>query len=469
MRTRHYSLKNPFADPSPELEAPMEDFPPPDLQPRRIYTVTELTAQIQGLLEQAFAAVWVQGEVSQPTISAKGHMYFSLKDSQALIKCVVWRDARERVRFNLDHGLQVICLGRISVYPQRGDYQLYVEQIEPKGIGALQLAFEQMKQRMEKEGLFDEQRKRPLPAFPERVGIVTSPTGAAIQDILKILQGNVQVLLRPVRVQGNGSAEALVQAIQDLNRFDDLDLLIVGRGGGSLEDLWAFNEETVARAIASSRIPIISAVGHERDFTIADFVADLRAPTPTKAAELVLAQRRAALDRLLAILEDPAFSKPEEWIKELEEQIQEKEQALLEGLEHPLLSAVHRLKILQGELMACSPQAVILHQAERLHRLQRALETGIVHRIDQLTAQVHGLAGRLNALSPLAVLERGYSITFDSQGKILKEAGAVQPGDLIQTRLHRGKLSSRVEEIQKGSDPAALTTVSPSGSDPIRR
>ncbi len=451
---REYQLRNPFAEPAESPEkgtVPFGDSPQLRAPSRKILTVSELSREIQALLEGTFASIWVQGEVSQPTISTKGHMYFSLKDSQALIKCVVWRDVRETLKFSLEHGLQVIVNGRVSVYPARGDYQLYVDHLEPKGIGALQLAFEQLKEKLQREGLFDEERKRPLPAYPERIGIATSPTGAAIQDILKILRGSVEVVVRPVRVQGEGSAKAVAQAIRELNGCDGLDLLIVGRGGGSLEDLWAFNEESVARAIVTSRLPVISAVGHEKDVTISDLVADVRAPTPTKAAEMVVTQRRHCIDRFAAILEDPVFTQPEEWIKEWQERLEEYQQALVEGLREPVLTAAQRLRVLHGDLMACSPQAIILQQAERLHRLHGSLDAGMARSLEQTTARFLGLAGRLNALSPLAVLERGYSITFDAQGKILKEAAAVKPGELVHTKLHRGRLTSRVENTNTSS------------------
>ena len=441
MRMREYELRSPFVG-EPEASTPSSIS-----KTRQILTVSELTRQIQNLLEEAFSFVWVQGEISQPTLSTKGHLYFSLKDSQALVRCVVWRDARQALRFNVEHGLQAICAGRLSVYPQRGDYQLYVEHLEPKGIGALQLAFEQLKEKLQKEGLFNEERKRPLPLFPERIGVVTSPTGAAIQDILKILHGHVAVSLRPVRVQGDGSAHAVAQAIKELNAFDGLDLLIVGRGGGSLEDLWAFNDEEVARAIAASHLPVISAVGHEKDVTISDLVADVRAPTPTKGAELVLTQRRLFLERFAAVLEREVFTEPEEWLQDLREKLEELETGLVETLQEPLLMATQNLRVLHGELLACSPQAFILHQAQKLHGLTQALTTGVIHTLEQLTAQVHGLAGRLHALSPLAVLERGYSITFDHQGRILKSAAGLKVGDAVETQLHRGSFKSRIESI----------------------
>ncbi|MBI3332676.1 MAG: exodeoxyribonuclease VII large subunit [Candidatus Omnitrophica bacterium] len=396
-------------------------------RPARALTVSELTRQIQMLLEQAFPAVWVEGEVSEVSYHTSGHLYFTLKDSHNVLKCVAWRQTRERLKFTLETGMQAVCLGRVGLYAKKASlYQLYVEQVEPKGVGALQLAFEQRMDKLKKEGLFEEERKRPLPAFPQRIGIVTSPAGAAIQDILKILKGQVGVVLRPVPVQGEGAAEAIVQGIRDLNSLDGIDLLIVGRGGGSLEDLWAFNEEVVARAIFSSRLPVISAVGHEHNVMISDLVADLRAPTPTKAAEQVLAQRRGTLDRLLTIVEEPAFAQPEEWLEELEEQMGEFEERLLAG----------------------SPQTFILQKAQRLQGLREILVSETRRSLEKWEGRVDGLGGRLNALSPLAVLERGYSITFDEKGKIVKAAAELEVGDRMETRLHQGRFTSRVESTQ---------------------
>jgi len=448
---RNYELRSPFLEPSSRSEEVVSDS---FAGPRRILTVTELSRQIQALLEESFPyGVWVEGELSDPKIYPSGHLWFDLKDSQSTLKCVMWRDDARRLKFQPEQGLQVITFGKVDFYAPRGEVKFVARSLEPKGLGALQLAFEQLKGRLQKEGLFAEERKRPLPLFPERVGIVTSPRGAAIDDILKLLRGHLQVLLYPSRVQGESAAEAIVHGIEALNAMaGGMDLLIVGRGGGSLEDLWAFNEESVARAIASSRLPIISAVGHEKDVTISDLVADLRAPTPTKAAELVLAQRRVFLDRLEAILENPTFVEPEEWLNEFQEKVGRFEADLVETLKEPVLTAAHNLRLLYEELLGCSPQALILHQAQRLHALGQTLTTGVVHSLEQLTAQVHGLAGRLNALSPLAVLERGYSITFDAEGRILKSAASVKRGDLVQTHLSRGRLVSRIEET-KGAWP----------------
>lgn len=441
MPTRNYSLRK---DP---LEEPL-DPGVAETSTRKTFTVSEIARQLKELFEETFAySVYIEGELSDPKAYPSGHLYFNLKDANASLKAVMWRDSARRIPFHPEQGLQVICCGRLTFYPPRGEVKLEVLSMEPKGMGSLQLAFEQLKEKLQKNGLFAEERKRPLPIFPERIGVVTSPKGAAIDDMLRILRGQAQVILCPVRVQGNAAAEAIAAGIGQLNALEDLDLIIAGRGGGSLEDLWAFNEEVVAQAIFSSRLPVISAVGHEKDWTIADLVADVRAPTPTKAAEIVLAQRRGALNRLAALLEEPAFVQPGEWLKELSEKTEEFGEELMAGLEQPLLSAAHRIKVLHGDLMACSPQAMILHQAERLRRLQGTLAAATAHPLRRLIDQVHGLAGRLHALSPLAVLDRGYSITFDEKGRILKESKQVRAGDPIQTRLARGRITSRVETV----------------------
>ncbi len=446
MPIRTYQLKNPF----PESEEPRDPFVA-EAPVRRTLTVSELARQVKGLFEESFSApVYVEGEMSDPKVYPSGHLWFDFKDANTCLKAVMWRDNVRRLKFEPEQGLQVICLGRATFYPPRGEVKFEVLSIEPKGMGALQLAFEQLKEKLQQEGLFSEERKRPLPLFPERIGIVTSPRGAAIDDMLKVLGGRVQVVLRPVRGQGDGAAEAIAQGIRELNAGSyGLDLIIAGRGGGSLEDLWSFNEERVARAIFLSELPVISAVGHEKDVSIADLVADVRAATPTKAAEMVLAQRRGMVDRLLAVLSEPVFTDPETWLQEQDEKLDDLQTGLLEGVEQPLLSAVHGLKRLHGDLLNCSPQAVILHQAERLRRLQGTLSTGMMHQLRQTADRIHGFAGRLHALSPLAVLDRGYSITFDEKGTILKEAKKVQPGDKIQTRLARGRVSSRVESVEE--------------------
>ena len=447
MRVRQYFLRDGSGEPFPPLQETAQPWASADSPTCPVLTVSELTQQIQDFVEEKFAVdLWVQGELSDPKIYPSGHLWFDLKDEQSALKAVMWRDNVRRLKFRPEHGLQVICAGRVEFYPRRGEIKFSVRTMEPKGMGALQLAFEQLKNKLQQEGLFAEERKRPLPVFPERVGLVTSPQGAAVDDMLRILRSHVEVVLKPTRVQGDGAAESIARGLRDLNALDDLDLLIIGRGGGSLEDLWAFNEEVLARAVFHSRLPVISAVGHEKDVTISDLVADTRAPTPTKAAEMVLAQRRTCYLRLARILEESAFVEMDLWIEEQGKELKDLETGLLEALEEPVRGAVHRLQILNSRLLNCSPQAFILHEAARLHRLEAALNTRMEQVLDQLSAQMHGLAGRLNALSPLAVLERGYSITFDSDGKILCEAQQVQAGQEIQTQLHRGRVTSRVEK-----------------------
>ncbi len=261
---------------------------------KRIYTVSEITRNIRVVLEESFSRVWVEGEVSNYTFHSSGHMYFSIRDNKATLQCAMFRRANKNLKFKLKDGMKVICFGSISVYEIRGNYQLIVEEVEPKGIGALQLQFEQLKEKLRKEGLFDEGHKVPVPYLPIRIGIVTSPTGAAIHDILNVSRrrfSNIEIIINPVKVQGEGAKDEIANAINEFNKLKNIDVMIIGRGGGSLEDLWPFNEEVVARAIYNSEIPIISAVGHEIDYTISDFVADKRAPTPSAAAELVIPRK----------------------------------------------------------------------------------------------------------------------------------------------------------------------------------
>ncbi|HXG04019.1 MAG TPA: exodeoxyribonuclease VII large subunit, partial [Candidatus Binatia bacterium] len=271
---------------------------------RAVLTVTQLTEQLRRTVEERFPAVWVEGEISNFRLYGSGHAYFTLKDEGAQLRAVMFRTRTRRLRFEPTDGLHVLAFGALEVYPQRGEYQLVVELLEPRGVGALQLAFEQLKQRLGAEGLFDAGRKRPLPRFPRRIGLVTSPDGAALRDMLRIIGrrfAGLSIVLAPCRVQGEGAAEEIAQGLADLNRLGGVDVIIVGRGGGSLEDLWAFNEEVVARAIAASKVPVISAVGHEVDVTIADFVADVRAPTPSAAAEMVAARRDELIERFAAL------------------------------------------------------------------------------------------------------------------------------------------------------------------------
>jgi exodeoxyribonuclease VII large subunit len=391
-----------------------------------VIPVSRLVALLRDVVEENFLSVWVEGEISNFSIPASGHYYFTLKESDAQLRTVMFRAHNRLLRFVPENGLKVVCRGRVSVYPQRGELQFIAEGMEPCGVGGLQLAFEQLKERLAAEGLFAAEVKRPLPPHPETVGIVTSATGAALQDILQILRrrgSGVRILLAPVKVQGEGAAAEIAQAISDLNRHGQADVLIVGRGGGSLEDLWAFNEEIVARAIRVSRIPVISAVGHETDTTIADFVADLRAPTPSAAAELVARgrlEREVHLDHLctrLATLIDSRLRFARE---------------VVEGL-------ARRLR---------SPLAAVAQQRLLLDQLENRLDSGMVRRLQRQRDHLHGILGRLHLLSPFATVARGYAIVTKSDGAVLRDAMTVHPGERIHLQLQYGKLTATVESTE---------------------
>ncbi len=395
-------------------------------------SVSTLVQLLQELVEDNFVEVLVQGELSNVSQPPSGHYYFTLKDKKARIKCAMFRSHARVLRFKPVDGLAVICRGRVSVYPQRGDLQLIVEAVEPEGVGSLQLAFDQLKEKLEREGLFAPDLKQPLPPFPRTIGLVTSSSGAAIQDILNVLRrrsAGLQVLLRSVRVQGKGAAEEIAAAIADLNRETAVDVLIVGRGGGSREDLWAFNEEIVARAIAASKIPVISAVGHEVDFSIADLVADLRAPTPSAAAELVV-KNRLELERHL-----------DQLTLRLAAQIRSRLTLLsnnLHGLEKRLKAPAELVKIWQLQL-------------QQLHlRLQQAMTELFVQQEHRLAL----LMSQLQTLSPVAVLSRGYAIVKQKEtGEIVHGSEQLQIGDQLQVRLASGEVTATVTLIDgKGAE-----------------
>ncbi len=373
----------------------------------QVYTVTEVTRAVRALIEERFSSVWIQGEISNfRHQSASGHMYFDLKDEGGVLHAAMFRGANQRLRFLPENGLKVIAHGELSVYEKRGEYQLIADYLEPAGLGALQMAFEQLKARLEAEGLFDAARKRPIPTFPSRIGIVTSLEGAAIRDILNILGRRYPpagIAIAPVRVQGEGAALEIAGAIHLFNTLATFDVLIVGRGGGSLEDLWAFNEEVVARAIADSRIPVVSAVGHEVDFTIADFVADLRAPTPSAAAELVVPDRA-------------------ELVRQLE--------GYRGRMNHALRMRGRSLTQEVDDLVG---------------RLYRAID----QRLEACRSTFAGVVGKLETLSPLAILSRGYSVTRTiPDHHIVKDAGQCRSGDDVEVLLHKGRLVCRVHETE---------------------
>lgn len=383
--------------------------------------VSELVRDLQDLIEDNFVQVLVRGELGNLSQPTSGHRYFTLKDRYAQIRCVMFRSHARAMLFTPEEGMEVICRGRVSVYPQRGELQLIVEGLEPEGVGSLQLAFEQVRATLEAEGLFAESRKKPLPAFPETVGIVTSASGAAIMDILQILQRRavgVTVLLRPVRVQGEGAAADIASGIADLNREGSADVIIVGRGGGSKEDLWAFNEEAVARAIAASQIPVISAVGHETDVTISDLTADLRAPTPSAAAELVVKNRldlERHLDHLVLRL-----GRQMQWHLSLVKN-------RLHGLEKRLKSPAQRLR----------------QQHLYLQQLRQRLSSGMLYNHEKQTHRFEFLNGRLKALSPTAILERGYAIVQQNT-RVITASDQVGCDDDLSVTLAQGRLCVRV-------------------------
>jgi len=439
---------------------------------RKIWTVSELNRAAGELLEEAFPRVWVEGEISNWKVYGSGHAYFSLKDDGGQIAAVLFRAAAKNFRFEPRDGLAALAAGRVSLYGQRGQYQLIVDELEPRGKGALQLAFEQLKEKLQKEGLFDAARKRPLPALPRTVGVVTSPTGAVIRDIITVLGrrfANVRVLLNPVRVQGEGAGAEIAAAIAELAGRGDVDVLIVGRGGGSMEDLWAFNEEVVARAIAACPVPVISAVGHETDFTIADFVADLRAPTPSAAAELVVQSKDAltagvttlgrqmrvafaarlqrARHRLDSLAVHRMISDGRRRLRDLAQEVDGLEGALQRaGAEK---SAVRRrsLERLGDALAHLSPRVRWAVLGGRLANAGARLEAAEGRSTTTRRNRVAVLAGTLDALSPLGVLGRGYSICRRLPGlEIVKDAATVPAGGEVEVLLHRGRLWCTVKE-----------------------
>lgn len=392
---------------------------PLDLPERRILTVSELTGLIKSALEESFYDIWMEGEISNLRIPTSGHVYLTLKDKASQIRAVIFKSSARNIKFELKDGMHIICHGKITVYDVRGEYQIVIDTIEPQGIGALQLAFEQLKEKLFKEGLFDAKRKRPIPLLPGKIGIITSPTGAAIRDMLNIINrrfANVHIIINPVPVQGEGAGLEIARAISEMNGFEDIDVLIVGRGGGSLEDLWAFNEEVVARAIYNSRIPVISAVGHEIDFTISDFVADLRVPTPSAAAELVVKNKQDLMESLSHV-----FSRLKNGIK-----------TLFDAKRSALREEIRAMK---------DPATRINEYIQRIDDLSIRLTGGINRYVDGLKKKIGAEAGKLNALSPLAILSRGYSIALKlPEMQIIKDADDVQKGDEVNIRVHKGEI-----------------------------
>jgi exodeoxyribonuclease VII large subunit len=399
----------------------------------KVLSVSELTRAIKGVLEDAFPSVWVAGEISNLARPSSGHLYLSLKDAEAQLRAVIWRSIGLRLRFEPKDGLEVIARGRLGLYPPRGEYQLVIEELHPKGLGALELALRQLKEKLFRLGYFDPQRKKLLPRFPRRVALVTSPSGAAIRDMLEILGRRwpaVEVCVCAVRVQGDGAGEEIAVAIRRLNQLHasgalPVDVLIVGRGGGSVEDLWSFNEECVARALFASRIPVVSAVGHEIDLTIADLVADRRALTPSEAAELVVPHRDELLEGLRGV------------------------EGQLRGLlTQRLERARERLYDLAGRRAFRLPLERVHEQERRLDDWAERLRRAGGQRLLQWRQRLEGFAAQLETLSPLNVLGRGYSLTrTETEQAVVRRSDQVRPGDRLVTLVQQGRIVSRVEEV----------------------
>ena len=439
---------------------------------QRVFTVSELTRELKALLEGRFPQVLVKGEVSNLKVPSSGHLYFTLKDADACIDAVLFRTEARRLKFAVQNGLSLLARGRLSLYEPQGRYQLVCDAVEPLGAGALQIAFEQLKQRLGQEGLFAPEKKRKLPFLPRRIAIVTSPSGAAVHDFLRVLHRrfpNLPVLIVPVRVQGEGAAQEIARAILRASTQPGVEVVVVARGGGSIEDLWAFNEEVVARALAACTVPTVSAVGHEVDFTIADYAADVRAPTPTAAGELLARvkdelvadlasrrarllrafhssseKRRAQLDRCRARVADPR-----RLIGDRRLRIQALEQRVVDSVQADLAGRAAKLRKLRERVEQQHPR-------ERLHRLRREvarqgekLSALMVRAIAQRRHRFEGLAGRLDALSPLRVLARGYAVAFDERGHVVASVTKVQPGERLRVRLHDGELLAEIKDPSK--------------------
>ncbi len=455
------------------------------LAQRKIYSVYDITSEIKRSLDK-LGIIWIQGEISNFKRHTSGHFYFSLKDQKAQIRAACFKNNNMYLKFRPEDGMEVLARGRLSVYEPRGDYQLIVEYMEPVGLGSLQMAFDQLKEKLRKTGLFDEAHKVPLPLLPQKVGIVTSPTGAAIRDMLRILKrrnASLSVLLYPAKVQGQGAAEEIAAGIRYLNSRKDIDVIIIGRGGGSIEDLWAFNEEMVARAIYESELPLISAVGHEVDFTIADFVADLRAPTPSAAAEMVSGARedlRMSVNSLTARLNqavrrlierrrlsferlahNKAFAVAPGKIRDLQQRFDEAMLRLAQAMRQLTDRIRHREQVLSTRLNKVDLRRFIDHKREILVRNRQELISGIRALLYRQRSRFQIAVGKMDALSPLAIFQRGFALCRDAQGTIVKNAAVVSRGDKVSVTLAAGELDCRVEDINITNERQKPGRVSP--------
>ena len=425
------------------------------------------------LIERGFSALWLEGEISNYSRPSSGHWYFLLKDEQAQLRCAMFRQRNLLTRFTPKDGMRVLARGRLSLYEPRGEYQFLVEHLEDAGEGALRQRFDALKAKLAAEGLFDLARKRELPKCPVRIGVVTSPTGAAVRDVLNVLKRRypaIPVLIYPVPVQGTEAAPRIVEMLATASRRADCDVLILARGGGSLEDLWPFNEEVVARAIAACKIPLVSGVGHEVDFTIADFVADLRAPTPSAAAELVApdcSERLRAVDSLARrltgtwkrVLADRQQRTkwlkrrlhqvhPGVWVRQQSQRVDELEQRSVRALRHRFAAEGSRLRELSAHLHRASPVLRLAQTRGRLERADAELQSGFARRLQRLQSRLQLVAGQLNIVSPLATLERGYAIVTDASGKVLTSSATVRVGEHIDAKLARGRIHAVIERVE---------------------
>jgi len=459
----------PFEEPA----APAPAREPRTPQGRRVLTVAELTSRIRTLLEERFVEVWVEGELSNCRLWNTGHLYFTLKDAGAQIRGVMFRSSLRLLRFKPQDGLRVVARGRVSVYDPKGEYQLVCEHLEPEGVGARQLAFEQLKRRLTQEGLFDTARKRPLPALPRKIGIVTSLDGAAVRDIVKVLRrryANAHLVIRPTRVQGEGAALDIARGLAAVVRVDGVDVVLVGRGGGAVEDLWSFNEEVVVRAIAGSPVPVISAVGHETDVTIADFVADVRAPTPSAAAEMVLARKDdflAGIDRLAGRARAAVVARQhrlESRLRALESRpglagvpghlalrgrhAAELTFELRRALQARVAAHARRSQALRSSLERLDLRRRLSDVRSRLSAGDARLGTAARRRRDGLEARLRAAAARLDSLSPLAVLGRGYAMCWTGdRSTLVRDAGRVRAGEAVVVTVQRGELTCEVKDV----------------------
>ncbi len=443
---------------------------------RKVWTVGELTGALRKKLEGEYPDIWVQGEVSNARTSPNGHLYFTLKDKAAQISCFIWKRDLRALKVKPDDGLEVTIRGQVSVYEPRGQYQIVVKYLEPVGVGALQLAFEQLKKKLAAEGLFDEARKRPLPMLPKKVGLVTSPRAAALQDIIRVVRRryeNLHLLIYPVRVQGEGAAAEIAEGINWFSRTKVVDVIIVARGGGSIEDLWAFNEEVVARAIAACEVPVISGVGHQTDFTIADFVADLRAPTPSAAAELVvrskleLTERLRAMEgrlvqhtryllagtrqRLTELLAEPGWRQAEALVRDHSQRLDDLRQGMVQSFRDALAGRKQRLALAAQRILSVDLRGAIERRRLLLTQQRKELASRANFALLELRKRAESLAAQLNQLSPRAVLERGYAIAFDASGQVLRSADAVAVDDRIRVQFSKGSIIATVAGVKKAT------------------